>query len=195
MSCCLVSQSTYPGPMSLEVVADDGYLVLRRQEVTDLEQHLAGVDGEQMDWLWEPGDRQLYEALSLEEQRDHQLGHLQASHDSFGPGPKWCFSVDIPHATYVVYIDCDLANHHVPTGQANISYACHPAYRGNGYTSRAVGLVCQFLRERTSATEAHIITDERNAASRAVARQARAIERDRRVDEHGRTMIRHILTL
>jgi hypothetical protein len=70
----------------------DGVVTLRRQHPDDLEMHLAGVDEEQMAWLWEPGDRELYGRMTPDEQRAHQLQHLRASHDSFGPGPKWAFS-------------------------------------------------------------------------------------------------------
>lgn len=178
-----------------EVRLTDGHLVLRRQHPDDLEMHLGAVDAEQMDWLWEPGDRARWEALSAEQQRDHQQRHLQAAHGSFGPGPKWCFSVDAPEAPYVVYIDCDLANPHVPAGEANISYACHPDYRGRGYTPRAVLLVCDFARAFTTASRAHIVVDERNAPSLRVTYAVGAREEDRFVDVHGRTMIRHVLDL
>jgi RimJ/RimL family protein N-acetyltransferase len=176
----------------LEVVATDGELVLRQQSLADLDRHMEAVDDAQIDWLWEPGHRELWEAMSSVEQREHQRRHLQAVHDSFGSGPKWCFSVDTPDAAYVVYIDCDLANPHVPTGQANISYTCHPTFRGRGYTARAVRLVCDFLRERTTASEAFIVVQRDNRASLGA---VGAVEQDRFVDEHGRTMIRHVLSL
>ena len=177
------------------MVATDGELVFRQQSPADLDRQMEAVDDAQIDWLWEPGHRELWEAMSPVEQREHQRRHLQAVHDSFGPGPKWCFSVDAPDAPYVVYVDCDLANPHVPAGQANISYTCHPAFRGRGYTARAVRLVCDFLRKRTTASEAFIIVAEGNRASLGVARAVGAVERDRFVDEHGRTMIRHVLSL
>jgi len=168
---------------------------LRRQHPDDIEAHLAAIDEEQIRWLWEPGDVDRYAALTAGEQRAHHLRHLQANHDSFGPGPKWCWSVDLADASYVAYVDCDLANSHVPAGDANISYACHPGYRGSGYTSRAVRLVCDFLRECTSAQEAHILVDVDNVASRRVATAVGAVEVERFANEHGRTMARHVITL
>jgi RimJ/RimL family protein N-acetyltransferase len=173
----------------------DGVVTLRRQHPDDLAMHLAGVDEEQMAWLWEPGDTERYESMTAEEQRGHQLRHLEASHESFGPGPKWAFSVDALEAPYVVYVDCDLANNHVPLGEANISYACRPEHRGKGYTSRAVRLVCDFLRERTSACEAHILVDANNINSIRVARAVGATERCSFVNDEGRTMLRHVLDL
>lgn len=173
----------------------DGVVTLRRQHPDDLEAHLAAVDADQMRWLWEPGQRELYEAMAPEDQRAHQLRHLTASHDSFGPGPKWCWSVDLADARYVAYVDCDLANAQVPEGAANISYACSPAYRGRGYTSRAVRLVCGFLRQRTDAREAHLLVDVENVASLRVARAVGAAEVERLVNKHGRTTVRHVVRL
>jgi RimJ/RimL family protein N-acetyltransferase len=173
----------------------DGVLTLRRQHPDDLEMHLAGVDEDQMRWLWEPGERDRYAAMSPEQQRAHQLRHLRASHDSFGPGPKSAFSGDLADARYVVYVDCDLANDHVPHGEANISYACRPVYRGRGYTSRAVRLVGEFLRERTDAQTAHLLVDVENVDSLRVARAVGAIEVDRFVNEYGKTLVRHVMEL
>jgi RimJ/RimL family protein N-acetyltransferase len=173
----------------------DGVVTLRRQHPDDLEMHLAAVDEVQMRWLWEPGDRELYEAMTTEQRRAHQLRHLHASHDSFGPGPKWCWSVDLADTRYVAYVDCDLANNHVPTGEANISYVCSPEFRGRGFASRAVRLVCDFLRQRTRAQEAHLLVDMQNVASLRVAQAVGALEVETFVNEHGRTTVRHIVNL
>ena len=173
----------------------DGVVTIRRQSPDDLETQLAAVDAEQMRWLWEPGERGIYEAMSPAERREHQLRHLQERHDTFGPGPKWCWSVDLSDARYVAYVDCDLANDNVPTGQANISYACWPESRGQGYTSRAVRLVCEFLRRETAARQAHVLVEPSNVASLRVARSVGAIEVERFLDGHRRTMVRHIIEL
>lgn len=180
---------------SPEAMYSDGVVTIRRQHPADLDASLTGIDDAQIDWLWEPGDRELWEALDAAGQREHQRRHLQAVHDAFGPGPKWCFSVDGPNDRYVAYVDCDLANPHVPHGQANISYVCHPQHRRQGYTSRAVQLACSFLREHTDATEAHVVVDVRNTASLAVAQSINADKTGSFVDEHGRTMVRHVLKL
>jgi RimJ/RimL family protein N-acetyltransferase len=173
----------------------DGVVTIRRQHPDDLEAHLAAVDEEQMRWLWEPGDRERYLAMSLGEQRAHQLGQLQQSHDTFGAGPKWAFSADTVGHRYVAYVDCDLAHHEVPAGGANISYTCAPAHRGNGWTSRSVRLVCAFLREETDAKEAHLLVDVDNAPSRRVAEAVGAREVEQLVNRHGRTMIRYVVAL
>jgi RimJ/RimL family protein N-acetyltransferase len=173
----------------------DGVVTIRRQTPDDLEGQLAAVDEDQMRWLWGPGERETYLAMPTVERRAHQLRQLLANHDSFGPGPKWCWSVDLSDARYVAYVDCDLANDHVPAGQANVSYVCSPEYRGNGYTTRAVRLVCDFLRRGTTAQQAHILVDQDNLASLHVARAVGAVEVERYGNEHGRTMVRHILGL
>lgn len=181
--------------MTERLTYGDGVLTIRRQHPDDLERHLEAIDDAQIDWLWEPGDRQAWESLTPVERRELQRRHLEATHDDFGPGPKWCFSADTADARYVVYVDADLANRNVPAGAANISYACHPAYRGQGYASRAVRLVCRFLRDHTEAQEAHIVVDPRNTPSRRVALAVGAVERETFIDQHGRTMVRHVLPL
>ena len=181
--------------VSPDTVIADGVLTLRRQRPDDLEAHLSGTDEEQIAWLWEPGDREKWECLTPAEQREHQRRHLEGVAASFGPGPKWCFSVDSPDAAYVAYVDCDLANPNVAPGQANISYAVHPAHRGKGYASRAVRLVCHFLEQHTEAREAHLLVDRRNVASIRVAQSVGAAEAGTFVDRHGRSLLRHVLLL
>jgi hypothetical protein len=87
-----------------------------RVRADDIDRHLEAIDDEQIDWLWQPGDRQKWEALAPDQQPARNLSHLQAVHESFGTGPKWTFSADRAAAPYVAYIDCDLANDHVPAG-------------------------------------------------------------------------------
>jgi RimJ/RimL family protein N-acetyltransferase len=171
----------------------DGVVTIRRQRPDDIDAHLAAIDDEQIDWLWEPGSREQWEALSPEQRRARSVAHLRRCHDSFGDGPKWTFSVDGRHVTYLAYIDCDLDNEHVPTGQANIAYTAHPAYRGQGNVSRAVRLVTAFLRDHTGAQSAHIIVDSQNTASIRVALAAGATKAGAWQNEYGRIMIRHVL--
>jgi RimJ/RimL family protein N-acetyltransferase len=170
----------------------DGNLTIRTLSADDLEMHVGAVDDEQIDWLWEPGQREPWEAMTPEQRRQHQRRFLDESERSFGPGPKWRFAVDTQTATYVAYLDCDLANPHVPQGQANISYVAHPAYRGLGYVSGGVRLVLRFLSECTTATEAHIIVDPRNVGSLRVAHAVGALEVGSFTNELGNQMIRHL---
>ncbi len=133
--------------------------------------------------------------MTCDEQRAHATRTLAANRDAFGAGPKWCFSVDSADANYVAYVDFDLANAHVPAGDANISYSSHPAHRGRGYVARAVRLVVRFITEHTDAPRAHLIVDAENTASLRVAHAVAAAEVERWLDARGRTMIRHELRL
>jgi RimJ/RimL family protein N-acetyltransferase len=163
--------------------------------VKDIDEDLAAKDDEQINWLWEPDQRATWEAMNPGEQRAHALRTLRHAKESFGPGPKWSFAVDTYDTNYVAYVDCDLANNHVPLGQANISFSANPLFRGRGYVSRAVRLVVRFLQDRTSASEAHIIVDAENAASLRVAHAVGASKVEEWVNDQGRTMVRHIVQL
>ncbi|HEX2850277.1 MAG TPA: GNAT family N-acetyltransferase [Acidimicrobiales bacterium] len=171
----------------------DGVVTIRRQELADLDADLASKDDEQIDWLWLPGQRESWEAMTPDEQRAHAARGLLSTRDAFGRGPKWAFSVDTAGVRYVAYVDGDLANSNVPRGEANISYSSHPLHRGRGHVSRAVRLVVGFLRDHTGAREAHVIVDARNEASLRVARAVGARETERWTDDRGRTMVRHVI--
>lgn len=173
----------------------DGVATIRRLEVEDLDLDLEAKDEEQIEWLWEPGQRESWEAMTPEGQRDHARRGLEERRDAWGRGPKWVFAVDGLDAPYVAYVDCDLANRHVPHGEANIGYASHPAHRGRGYVSRGVRLAVQFLRDHTGAREAHIGVDARNEASLRVARAVGAVEVRRSTDELGRTGVHHVIPI
>jgi RimJ/RimL family protein N-acetyltransferase len=173
----------------------DGSITIRRQRAGDIDRHLEAIDDEQIDWLWDPGHREAWEAMTPAQQRTHNLNVLRQREEAFGSGPDWAFSVDVGDEQYVAYVDCDLSNPDVPAGGANVSFTCHPAFRGNGYVSRAVLLVTRFLRDNTAAREAHIVVHPDNASSLRVARAVGAVERERFVDHHGRTMIRNVIDL
>ena len=135
------------------------------------------------------------EDLATDLERAHTLQGLRASREAFGTGPKWTFAVDGAHAADVAYVDCDLANEHVPPGEANISYSSHPEHRGRGYASRTVRLVMQFLGDHTAALRFHLIVDADDRASRRVAAAVGARPTERWVTGGGHTMIRHERTL
>jgi RimJ/RimL family protein N-acetyltransferase len=173
----------------------DGVVTIRTQRPDDLDAHIDSIDDVQIDWLWLPGHRESWEAMTQAEQRAHTLRVLQTNEAAFGVGPKWTFAVDASGADYVAYVNCDLRNDHVRHGEANISYASHPVHRGKGYVRRAVHLMLQFLRDHTGAREAHLLVDSGNVASLRVARAVGARARERFVNVHGRTMVRHVIGL
>ncbi|MGH9123517.1 MAG: GNAT family N-acetyltransferase [Acidimicrobiales bacterium] len=173
----------------------DGVVTIRPPRAGDLEADLGAKDEEQIRWLWLPGQREKWEAMSAHDRRAHAARGLRQREAAFGSGPKWTFSVDTTEADYVAYVDCDLANEHVPFGKANISYSAHPDYRGQGYVSRAVRLVIQFLSDHTGCREAHVVVDSENVASLRVPRTLGFAEVGRWTNESGRTMTRHVLRI
>jgi RimJ/RimL family protein N-acetyltransferase len=173
----------------------DGVVTIRRQRADDVAAEVSARDAEQFRWLSLPGDQARWAVMSQDQRRAQCRRLLLASRAVFGMGPKWTFSVDAGGVAHVGYVDCDLASSLVPAGQANISYAAHPAHRGRGHMSRAVRLITRFLADHTGAQEAYILVDEGNIASLRVARAVGAAETARWVDESGRTLIRHVLRL
>ncbi len=153
----------------------DGVVTIRRQRAEDLDADLEAKDDEQIDWLWLPGQRAAWEAMSGADRRAHALRGLLANADAFLTGPRWTFAVDTADAHAVAAVECDLANVHVARGEANISYWCHPDHRGNGYVSRAVRLALAFLADHTGAREAHLLVDAENQASLRVASAVAAL--------------------
>ena len=134
----------------------DGTVTIRRQEVTDLDADLEAKDDAQIDWLWLPGQREAWEAMSADARRTHARQGLQTNHDAFATGPKWTFAVDTSTARCVAYVDCDLANDKLPPGEANISYLAPPRTADARYVSRAVRLV---LRSATTRQPWHLDRD------------------------------------
>jgi RimJ/RimL family protein N-acetyltransferase len=173
----------------------DDTVTIRPPRADDLDADLAAKDDEQIRWMWVPGEREAWRAKSPAAKREHARRELRERHDKFGTGPKWTFSVDTAEADYVAYVDCDLANRHVPRGEANIAYSTHPAYRGKGYASRAVRLVQQFLVDHTASSRAHLLIDRENVASIRVARAVGATQREQWIDGRGRTIVRHVVDL
>ncbi len=173
----------------------DGGRVLRPLSVGDLSRHVDGVDDEQIESLWAPGDGESWRAMTATEQRDHQRRFLGATAAAFGRGPKWAFALDTPDAPYVAFVEADLANDNCPAGDANISYACHPDHRGRGHARAGVELVCDFLGDHTATRRAHLLVDPHNAASLGVAEGVGATEMGSIVDRHGRMLVRHVLDL
>ncbi|MCA9704655.1 MAG: GNAT family N-acetyltransferase [Myxococcales bacterium] len=173
----------------------DGVVTIRRQDPADLDADLAAKDAEQIRWLWGPGERERWEAMSPAEQRDHAERGLQRNRDAFGAGPKWTFAVDTAACPYVAYIDCNLASPVAPAGEANIAYACHPDHRGRGHVSRALRLILRFVSEHTGARRAHLVIERDNVASLRVARSVATAEPEATVDDRGRAALRFVLEL
>ena len=72
----------------------DGTVTLRRPDGGDLDADVEAKDAEQIRWMWLPGQREAWEAMSAPDQRDHARRGLEQRAADFGTGPKWTFSVD-----------------------------------------------------------------------------------------------------
>jgi RimJ/RimL family protein N-acetyltransferase len=171
-----------PPPMTYS----DGVVSIVPWRLEDVPAHVAGTDEEQVRWLW-PEHRATWEAMSHDQRVEHVRGVFERAIAANATGPKWSFGV---HAggTLVGHVDCDLANPHVPHGEANISYTIWPDHRGKGHAARAARLVVTFVAEHTGAREVHVLVDPANDASLRVARAIGAVEVARGA------MIRHVLT-
>lgn len=177
------------------VVRTDGVVTIRPLGPDDLDADLTAKDDEQIEWMWLPGERESWEAMTPDEQREHARRGLEEHAASFGSGPKWTFAADVDGSRYVAYVDCDLANDDVPAGEANISYSAHPDHRGHGYVSRAVRLLVGFIADNTAVREAHLIVDPRNSASLRVALSIGATRTGVLDGASGGQMIRHVVAI
>jgi len=173
----------------------DGALTLRPADAGDRDDHLAGIDDEQMRRLWSPADRAAWAARSPAERRERIEAWLGATRRDFDSGPRWGFAIEVAGVGCVGYVECHLENPNAPAGEANLSYSCHPAHRGRGYVGRAVRLALRFVVEHTAAPRAHLLIDPENVASLRVARAAGAVETGPSVVEHGRSLHRHVVEL
>jgi RimJ/RimL family protein N-acetyltransferase len=166
----------------------DGVVTIRPWTQEDVPAHVAGTDEEQIRWLW-PEHRATWTAMSPEQQIDHVRGVFERAIAVNETGPKWSFGVHVDDVL-VGSVDCDLANEHVPAGEANISYTIWPEHRGRGYASTAARLVIRFVREHTGARQVHVLVDPANAASLGVARTLQP-----EVVDDGGPLVRHVVTL
>jgi RimJ/RimL family protein N-acetyltransferase len=156
----------------------EGTVAIRRHELDDAADDLDATDAEQIRWMWEPWQAEHWASMSPAERLAHKQGNMREHIERWSTGPKWAFAI-VADGAYAGYVDCDLANPHVPRGEANISYSSHPGHRGKGYVSRAVRLVTRFASEHTGARAAHIRVHHANEPSLRVARAVGAREVDR----------------
>ena len=175
------------------LVYGDGVVSIRRLDPADVDRHVAGIDEEQIRWLWQPGEREAWEAMSATQRREHCRTWLSACRDEFGSGPRWSFAVDTGASPYVAFVGVDLCNADAPAGEANLSYSCHPEHRGQGYASRAVRLALRFVAEHTGARRAHILVEEGNVPSLGVARSVAAREATAFTSARGQSMLRFVI--
>lgn len=143
------------------VVLSDGVVTLRCLQLADAAAHLAGEDDEQVRWLTE-GQRSVPDRLPgwiESNQREWLTG-----------GPRRHLGIrDAASDVLIGNVEANLALPGLGPGEANISYAVFPDWRGRGVGARAVRLVCEWLAEATDCTAAVVRVAPDNARSHAVA--------------------------
>jgi RimJ/RimL family protein N-acetyltransferase len=93
--------------------------------------------------------------------------------DWYRGGTKLAWGVrDDATGTLAGTAEVQLVQPELPAGAANLSYSVFPPWRGRGFGSRAVALMCAFLAARTTATLAVLRIDADNAASLRVAERS-----------------------
>ncbi len=146
------------------LIEEDALILLRPLRPRDAALHLAGEDAEQVRWL-------SGRAGTIESGR----AWIESNAAIRARGePLWNFGIWL-HATGELVGNVEAkADQNVPgvgPGEANISYVIFPAWRRRGLAARAVGLVCNALRQ-TGLERAVIRADPDNVASIRVAQRA-----------------------
>jgi RimJ/RimL family protein N-acetyltransferase len=139
----------------------DGTILLRPFRPEDAEAHLAGEDDEQVRWL--SGGRATLSGVRA---------WIEASQRA--DGSVFTFAIVNAQTRALVGMVEARTDHEaiagLSEGDANISYGLYPIARGQGYASRAVALVMDFLQSR-GLRQAVIRVDPRNTSSARVAQR------------------------
>lgn len=144
-------------------VLTDDVVELRPFTRDDAAAHLAGEDDEIIRWLGE-GEASTTATVEAWIERNRRSWDQD--------GPVFAFAIrERSSGRLVGHVDANAAANGMAPGEANVSYSLHRAARGRGYATRAVELVCGFLREHGFAG-AVIKVEPPNAASLAVAERA-----------------------
>ncbi len=140
----------------------DGIVTLSPLCLDDVEAHLLGEDEQLVRWLsGGPSTRAGVEAYI------RHCGEQWAT-----GGPLRSFGIrTLAGKTIVGTIDLRFAGEGLASGQVNVAYGLYPTWRGRGFATRAVDLVCRYAAER-GATEAVVKVEPQNSASARVALRA-----------------------
>ncbi|RNI19513.1 GNAT family N-acetyltransferase [Flexivirga caeni] len=136
-----------------------GEVTLRPLVEADVDAHNAGEDEETMRWL--SGGKGTREST-----RRHFAG--LAANAARGEGKRG-FGI-VVDGRLGGYVDCDPAvDDGLDAGEVNVSYAVHPWARRHGVATRAVTLMCDYLRAEGIGTRAALRIEPENVASLGVA--------------------------
>jgi RimJ/RimL family protein N-acetyltransferase len=139
----------------------DGVVRLRPLAPHDAPEHLAGEDAELWRWVTE-GHPGTIETVNAFIERNLQSWNALGPLRNFG---VW----DEVGGALLGNCEANFAQEGLAPGEVNLSYAIWPAFRGRGYATRAVSLLCTYLASETDRDVAIIRVDPANARSIAVA--------------------------
>ena len=145
----------------------DGVVRLRALTRADAPEHLAGEDEEL--WRWLSGSRATLETVQSAIDYWRAAWRDGARIRNFG---VW----DDATALLAGNVEANFLQSTLAEGEVNVSYAIWPAFRGRGYATRAVELLCEHLGESSDADVAVVRIDPANVRSLAVARRAGFVE-------------------
>ncbi|MBP6944427.1 GNAT family N-acetyltransferase [Patescibacteria group bacterium] len=144
----------------------DEIILLRPFTFEDVERHVAGDDKESIKWLNE-GHPSTVESTRAWIERQHQ-----SLRDG---GPVFTFAIeriDTHDLIGMVETNLDFEKFEgYQAGDANVSYALYPEARGQGYATRAVNLVLQFLQTKEEIRRAVLQIDRDNVSSLGLAKR------------------------
>lgn len=134
-----------PGAARIGVLSD-GDITLRPFETTDRPAVLVGRD---------------------------EIFHQFMGEGSPDPAPTACVTVaDGGDELVVGWIDFDDEREWLAVNEVNVGYSIFPSHRGNGYASKAVVLLEEYLASLSPPLDSSLLIDPDNAASIAVAARA-----------------------
>jgi RimJ/RimL family protein N-acetyltransferase len=130
----------------------------------DAPEHLAGEDPELWRWLTD-GHAGTIETVNALIERSLASWKVLGALHNFG---VW----DEVTGALTGNCEANFAQEELAPGEVNLSYAIWPAFRGRGYATRAVELLCVYLATETDAQVATLRIDPENTRSIAVARRS-----------------------
>jgi RimJ/RimL family protein N-acetyltransferase len=142
----------------------DGDVTLDSYELSDVEAHLAGDDGETQKWLNES-------LASSIETVTRAICNWRHDWRTGAPRRTWAIRDSASHA---LMGGCELRIQDDAVGE--LSYWVFPQHRGHGFAARAVRLVVDYAFSHLEIERVEIHVEVDNGASRGVARQAGFLE-------------------
>lgn len=146
--------------MAMENSLSDGIVFLRKITAKDVERHLAAEDEPTVRFL--SGGRSTAKSV---------LAWAKTAEQSWNSsGPKRSFGIALSKEGELIgMVDFNVEAPKLHVGVANISYGIYPDARGNGYATRAVELVTNYIRYQTNINIVVIGAHTENVKSQRVA--------------------------